>query len=140
MPAFIKDWWIVRVSAVISVLGALGMGLAPTASLFIAAMIFGEMGGGMMLALRSMLTEMIDQTNVALLMTMLSVFMTVSELISGPLLAQMFHVGMKWGGAWIGMPFFTCAVMLAVGTVMVICVPVGRLGKSRARTTSEEEF
>ena len=139
MPAFIKDWWIVRVSAVISILGTLGMGLAPTASLFIAAIIFGQMGGGMMLALRSMLTELVDQTNVALLMTMLGVFITVSEMIAGPLLAQMFHVGMKWGGIWIGMPFFTSAAMLAVGTAMVIFVPVGRLGKQRTSAMSEEE-
>lgn len=134
-----KDWWLVRVSIVISVLGSLSMGLSPTAPLFVAAMTFAQFGAGMTLPLRSMLTELIDQTHVALLMTVMSAFATVSEIFAGPLFAQLFHVGMEWGGMWIGMPYFAATVSLSVAAAMVIFAPVGRPSRARSSAVGAEE-
>ncbi|ATY64237.1 MFS transporter [Cordyceps militaris] len=100
MAPHIKDWWIVRVSAMIGVLGALAMGMAPTVELFISALIFTEFGGGLQVALRGLVTELVDQSHIALVMTVLGMFMTISEMVAGPLMAQMFKVGMDWGGFW----------------------------------------
>lgn len=126
MTPLIKDWWILRVSAVIGVLGSLAMGMADTIPLFISAMIFAECGGGLQAALSGIVTQLVDQTHIALVMTVLSMFFTISEMVAGPLMAQMFRVGMDLGGAWIGMPYIASAAILSVGTVLVIFAPIGR--------------
>ncbi len=139
MASLVKDWWLVRVSAVIGAVGALSMGLSPTAPVFVVTMTLAQFGTGMMLALRSMLTELVDQTHVALLMTVLSAFATVSDIFAGPLIAQLFHVGMEWGGMWIGMPYFAASAALSVGAAMIIFAPIGRHVRLRTRTTAEED-
>ncbi|EJP67264.1 MFS transporter [Beauveria bassiana ARSEF 2860] len=126
MAPLVKDWWIVRVSAVISVVGSLAMGLAQTVQLFIGAMMFAECGIGLQAALRGLVTELIDETHIALVMTVLSLFMTISEMVAGPLMAQMFKVGMDWGGVWVGMPYLASAAMLSVGAVLVMIPPIVR--------------
>ncbi|CAK7275358.1 hypothetical protein SEPCBS119000_006651 [Sporothrix epigloea] len=139
MVPLIKDWWIIRGSAVIGVLASLAMGLSPTSSLFVASLVFNSLGGGMYLVLRSMLTELVDPTHVALLMTASGLFLTISELISGPLLAQLFRLGLELGGVWLGLPFFASAAMLTVSAIMVFCVPIGRIARARSSSHAETD-
>ncbi|CAK7275359.1 hypothetical protein SEPCBS119000_006652 [Sporothrix epigloea] len=139
MVPLIKDWWIVRGSAVIGVLAYLAMGLSPTSLLFVASMVFKSLGAGMFLVLRSMLTELVDPTHVALLMTASGLFLTISELISGPLLAQLFRLGLELGGVWLGLPFFASAAMLTVSATMVFCVPIGRIARARSSLHAETD-
>lgn len=129
MPPTIKDWWIVRVSAVISVAAALAMGLAPTVALFVSAMVFGESSGGLQAALRSVVTELVDQSHVALVMTVLSMSLTVSEMVAGPLMAETFKLGMELGGVLIGMPYLVSAALLSVGAVLLIWASMPRQAK-----------
>ncbi|KAG8410217.1 hypothetical protein J3458_018253 [Metarhizium acridum] len=42
MAPLIKDWWILRASAVIGAVGSLAMAMAPTVLLFIAAIVFTQ--------------------------------------------------------------------------------------------------
>jgi hypothetical protein len=124
MIPVVKDWWIARVSAAIGVLGLLAMGTAQTITLFIGAMVFTECGAGLQAALRSILTELVDQTHVALVMTALGMFLTISEMVAGPLTAEMFKVGMDLGGLWVGMPYISSAMLLLVGTAIVTFAPI----------------
>lgn len=126
MPPIMKDWWIVRVSAIVSVPETLTIGIAPTIVLFIGAIVFAEFGGGLQAALRSVVTELVDQTHMALVMTVLSMSFTVSEMVAGPLMAQTFKVAMDLGGLWIRMPYIVSAMILSVGTVLLLCVPISR--------------
>jgi len=128
MVPLVKDWWIVRGSAVISALAFLVMGLAPTPPFFIAGLVFSELAGAMYLGVRSMLTELVDPTHTALLMTVSGVFMIMSELLAGPLLALFFRAGMGLGGMWLGLPFFVAAAMLGISATLVISVPLGACG------------
>ncbi|XWW94538.1 hypothetical protein V2A60_002481 [Cordyceps javanica] len=77
-PPIVKDTWILRISAVICVVGLVAMGAAPTMELFIGAMIFHECGYGLQALLRSVATELIDETHMALLMTVLNMSFTVA--------------------------------------------------------------
>lgn len=126
MAPLIKDWWILRVSAIIGVVGSLAMGLAPTVPLFISAMVFNEFGCGLQAALRAIIITLVDQTQTALVMTVMGMFFTVSEMVVGPLMAETFKLGMNLGGVWVGMPYIASAAMLSITTVLVTLVPIGR--------------
>lgn len=129
MAPLSKDWWMMRASAVISAGGLLAMGLAPTMPLFVAAMVFSELGGGLQAALRSVVTQLVDKTHIALVMTALSMAFSISEMLAGPMMAETFKIGMGLGGMWVGLPYIACAGLLAVGTLMVLCVPISRPAK-----------
>ncbi|KAJ3487537.1 hypothetical protein NLG97_g6395 [Lecanicillium saksenae] len=130
MSPVIKDWWIVRMSAVINITGTLAMGLAPTIKLFIGAMIFNECGGGLQAALRSVVTELVDQANIALVMTVLSISLTVSEMVAGPLMAETFKLGIRLGGVWVGSCYIVSAAIMSVGTIILLTVRVGHHSKT----------
>ncbi|TQV90795.1 MFS transporter [Cordyceps javanica] len=78
-PPIVKDTWILRISAVICVVGLVAMGAAPTMELFLGAMIFHECGYGLQALVRSVATELIDETHMALLMTVLNMSFTRSK-------------------------------------------------------------
>ncbi|KAJ3484894.1 hypothetical protein NLG97_g6947 [Lecanicillium saksenae] len=101
MAPLFKDWWIARASALISAVGMLVTGMAPTIPLFIAALVFTECGGGLQPALCSVVTELVDKRHVALVMTVLSISLTVSEMVAGPVMAQTFNAGLYLGGIWV---------------------------------------
>ncbi|KAJ6789218.1 hypothetical protein PWT90_05828 [Aphanocladium album] len=137
MSPLLKDWWIVRISAVITIIGTLAMGLTPTIHLFVGAMIFSQCGSGLQAALRSVVTELVDQANVAVVMTVLSISLTISEMVAGPLMATTFKLGLNLAGLWIGMCYIVSAAIMAVGTILLFSVAMDRHSNAKPAVFTE---
>ncbi|KAF2839659.1 major facilitator superfamily MFS-1, partial [Patellaria atrata CBS 101060] len=112
-PAQRKDLILSRASALIMALGFLTTASAPNVPLFLVACAIYNLGGGLMFLLRSLLTSLVEPHHVGRLYTTLGVIENVGLIVGAPLLAELFRIGVKWGGNWIGLPFLACAGLVA---------------------------
>lgn len=57
-------------------------------------------------------------------------------LLSGPLLLPAFHWGMKFGDAWLGMPFLLCGILFAL--IMIVTFTISLRDLSILQTEDDE--
>lgn len=121
-----KDIWIARVGIMTLVVGAFGVGAATTGPLFIAALSLYRAEICYTPALMAIIATMtgIDGENekhASFVYMCISFVTCVGTVISGPLLAEAFRLGLRWGGGWLGLPFFLCSV-LQIFVAMILFV------------------
>lgn len=88
---------------------------------------FGIGFGG---AIRSYMTTLVPEQDVALLYTLLGTAGAIGSLIAAPLLQFTLAIGIQAGGMLIGLPFFVIAAMYGINTVLVWALklrPIARL-------------
>jgi hypothetical protein len=119
-----KDLWLARAGLICLTVGVFGMGLANTSVVLIVSLVVCALGFGSDPAMRGLLVTMAEGQPTSLLFTTMSVLECLGLLISGPLLATTFKIGMEWEGAWIGLPFILAGWCLACATVITISVRV----------------
>lgn len=96
-------------------------------------------GSGFGAAARSLITSMVDASNIGKLYTSIAVFDTLGGLIAGPALSVAFRWGMKLGGAWIGLPFLVSAVLFAFVMVIMFLVRLKTDNRYEPLNGEEEE-
>ena len=111
-----KDIWIARAGIMTLVVGCFGVGAAATGPLFVVALSLYRAEICYTPALMAIVATMtaIDGKNEkhASFVYMCISFMTcVGTVVSGPLLAECFRIGLRWGGGWLGLPFFLSSVL-----------------------------
>ena len=109
-----KDLYIAQASAVLLVLGALLMA-GPTIGSSVLGLIIMTLGSGCTSVLRALITTQVDREHVARLYAAVSIVETSSSVLASPILATVYSMGLKWKGAWIGLPFFVVSVICFVG-------------------------
>lgn len=113
-----KDLWMARVSLVLLAAGAVTIALAGTRAVVTLGIVTLAAGSGYAYLMRSLMASLVAVEHTGLLYTVTSIFEAVGGLIAGPMLAQLFRIGLSWGGGWIGLPYFaaglTCMVSLLV--------------------------
>ncbi|KAJ5667403.1 MFS transporter [Penicillium longicatenatum] len=119
-----KDLWLARAGLICLTVGMFGMGLANTSVVLIISLVLCSLGFGSDPAMRGLLVTMGEGQPTSLLFTTMSVLECLGLLISGPLLATTFKIGMEWEGAWIGLPFISAGWCLACATFITIGVRV----------------
>lgn len=124
LPPLIKDKWIVVGSAAMLTLGSGCITIATTSALFITSLVIFQLGCGFEFAFRGLTTELVDESHVAMLFTAQSVFMTLSEVAAGPVLAGLYRKGLDLGGFWLSMPFLVSTFLFATTTVITFVVRV----------------
>ncbi|OAR02759.1 hypothetical protein LLEC1_07597 [Akanthomyces lecanii] len=126
LAPIIKDWWMTIGSLCVVIVGSACLTAAGSSALFV-------LGGGYEFAFRSMVSEMVDSAHIAMLFTAYSVFMLLSEVRAGPILAVVFKKGLDVGGKWGALPFFVATILFCITLVTTCSV---RLNKHpKAQTT-----
>ena len=109
-----KDLYIAQVSAILLVAGALLMG-GPTVGYSVSGLAIMTLGSGCTSVLRALITTLVDREHVARLYAAVAIVETSSSLLASPILATFYAVGLKWKGAWVGLPFFVVSAICFVG-------------------------
>ena len=109
-----KDLYIAQVSAILLVAGALLMG-GPSIASAISGLVVMTLGSGCTSVVRALITTLVDREHMARLYAAVSIVETSSSLLSSPILATFYAMGLKWRGAWIGLPFFVVSIICFVG-------------------------
>lgn len=120
LPPIIKDWWMTIGSLCMVVIGSACLTAAESSGVFIVSLVIQQLGGGYEFAFRSMTSEMVGSSHIAMLFTAHSVFQLVSEAVAGPVLATVFRKGLDVGGKWMALPFFVATILFCV-TLIITC-------------------
>ncbi|TGO69588.1 hypothetical protein BOTNAR_0009g00350 [Botryotinia narcissicola] len=120
----VKDLMVSQGSALLMALGALGLAVSPARGLFVLSTIIFSLGMGLYPAIRSLLTDLVDPTQVSRLYGVLAVMDTIGGMVSSPLVAGAFSSGLKRGGLWSGGGFLVAAVAYAAAGLLTLSVSV----------------
>jgi hypothetical protein len=88
------------------------MALAPEPILFSIGISILALGYGFYAALRSVASALVSEDHIGLLNTTIALVQGVGAVVAGPTLAGAFNLGMRMGGAWIGLPYLVGAVLV----------------------------
>lgn len=128
----VKDWWMAIGSLCVLITGTACLTAASNSAFFIASLVIIQLGGGYEYAFRSMTSEMVDASHIAMLFTAYSVFMMLSEIGAGPILAAVYEKGLDLGGRWMALPFFVATLLFCVTLLITCLVRVDKHPKARA--------
>lgn len=125
MAAQLKDLLLARWSAFFLSLGLVGIGIAPTMLLLIAALPIEVAGWGFTFLTRSLMTSFVESHHVARLYTVLSLVDTAVLMVGSPVIAALFDRGLSSGsGIAAGLPFVTCGLVVAAFSAPVLFIRV----------------
>lgn len=128
-----RDLSIARWSAGISGLAALTLGLAPTLPGFLLGLVILALGSGTFSLVRSLMSLYVDPVHRSRLFGLVGMVEIVGQIYAQPMLAELFALGMRLGGEWIGLPYLGLAVLVAVVTVLLLFVRVSpKVGSQEA--------
>lgn len=119
---FKKDMWMARACIVAMVVGYLGVSVAPNSAILLTSLSISSFAAGYEFILRSLLGQAAYGHNVATVYTAMSVLETSSLLVSGPVLAATFRLGLQWGGPWLGIPFVVAALLVGFGGLILLAM------------------
>jgi hypothetical protein len=120
-PAHRADLWLARVSIILTSLAFFVMGIAAYPALLILGLLIYNMGTGYTVAMRSLSIHVVggqSSPDVGKLMSTIAVAESFGAMLAGPLLNELFQMGIGLGGAWLGLPFLASLVVLAFMTVV----------------------
>ncbi|KAK2734064.1 hypothetical protein FQN55_002932 [Onygenales sp. PD_40] len=126
-----KDLALAKGSVICLFLGTLGMGLAPSISLFMGAFLLQTLGIGFVFVIRSLATTMVRRDQTARLYTFIEMLQAVGMIIASPTVTVVFTWGLGLGGGWIGLPWVVAAGLFAVtgGLVWAVRLEPTRRGE-----------
>ncbi|KAL1617925.1 hypothetical protein SLS56_010765 [Neofusicoccum ribis] len=119
-----KDLLLARWSALFLSAGFLGVGLAPTLPLLVAAVPFEVAGWGLMFVTRSLITTFVEPHHVARLYTVLTLVDVAGLMLGAPAFAWLFDRGLEAGGAAAGLPFVVCSAAIAAAGALTLLIRV----------------
>lgn len=114
-----KDLRLAQASAVLSALGTMLQGLAETKAALVAGIVVAGTGGGYTFMIRGLMTSLVGGHEIGLMYTSIAVVETLAALVSGPVYAGLFNVGLAWGDQWVGLPFVVSGWVLVAAAVLV---------------------
>ncbi|TGO27295.1 hypothetical protein BPAE_0044g00300 [Botrytis paeoniae] len=119
IPSSKKDLHLARASILILTLGSFLIALAPTLPLAILGMAVFTLGAGYVSITRSLITTLVDRQHKGQLYAAVAVVETTGRLIAGPGFAQLYIVGLRLKGIWVGLPFFGLSLICGLAGVTV---------------------
>lgn len=119
-----KDLWLACFSILCTAAGDFLMGTAATKELFVVSIVVGKLGQGTWLLLRSLVTTSTKADSSGAVNATASLFETAGMLVAGPITAHLFALGIRWGNAWMGLPFLFAGVVTSIGLLLMFGVSV----------------
>lgn len=124
-----RDYRLSQGSGLISIIGFLAIGLAPVPALLICGLVILSLGSAFLITARSLATALVPPDQVGTLYSAIAISQSLGILISGPLFAYLFRIGLHFGGAWMGLPFLLAGLLYVIATIAVWCIRVSREGQ-----------
>ncbi|CAI7599947.1 unnamed protein product [Penicillium glandicola] len=130
-----SDHFLSKGSGVLSVIGFAAIFLAPTPAILIGGLVILSIGSAFMITTRSLATSLVQPDHAATLYSAIGIAQGGGTLLSGPLFANLFRLGMHLGPVWMGLPFLQASLFFAVAVAAVWHV---RLGPSPANDEEQD--
>lgn len=119
LPPHLKDQYLARVSSVCLALGALGVSLAPSIIILIPSLLLQAAGSGFVFIIRSMVTGLVQREQTARLYIAIQVLQSVGGVAGILSFTNIFAIGLKLSGLWIGLGFIVSAVLFVALVIIV---------------------
>lgn len=132
-----RDLFIARWSAGLSVVAALVLGLAPTLLAFVFGLVILSLGSGTFSLVRSLMSFYVDPIHRSRLFGLVGMVEILGQIYAQPMLAELFSLGMGFGGEWIGLPYFGLSVLVTLATGLLFFVRVSPKAKTQQATTED---
>lgn len=139
VPAITQDVWIARTCLVVLVIAYCMAGLADTLLVFVTAVVLSGVNFCLNPALRSLLLAMAHSAGAGAVLSAVEVLNALSAVVSGPIVAAGFRLGLRWGGKWLGLHWFIAMLILLPGAIIVVCIPFGVVDRKGGITDDEDE-
>ncbi|KAF2676502.1 MFS general substrate transporter [Lentithecium fluviatile CBS 122367] len=124
LPTHWADLWISRGSLLLMALSFFVLAVAAQPALLIFGLLIYNLGTGFSAAMRSVAIHVVGgqaSPDIGKLMSLIAIVESISTMIAGPLLNEMFKKGMDMGETWLGLPFAgTCVIYALVGVITFI--------------------
>ncbi|KAJ5794581.1 MFS transporter [Penicillium paradoxum] len=118
-----KDMVLARGSIVILSVGFFLVAWAPTVAMVTMGFVVSTFGRGYGNIIRSLVTSLVPPQFTGRIYTMITVIETFGLLLSGPLLATLFRVGLNQSDErWLGLPFVVAGGMGVVVAITISCI------------------
>ncbi|CAI7565045.1 unnamed protein product [Penicillium bialowiezense] len=121
-------------SGILSVIGFMAVFIGPNPAFLIGGLVVLSIGSAFMVTTRSLATSLVVPDHVGTLYSAIGIAQGVGLLVSGPLFANLFRLGLHLGKAWMGLPFLMAAVFFIFAVVAVWNVKL-----EPSRGTDEEQ-
>lgn len=130
-----RDIVIARGCATMTLLAAVVLGLAPAIPVFLFGLALLALGSATFSLIRSLMSLYVDPKHRSRLFGLVGMVEIVGQIYAQPMLAELFALGMRLGGGWIGLPYFGLAMLMALVTVLLFFVRVS----SKVKEPEEQE-
>lgn len=114
--------YLARICILTSSIGAFVIGLSENISFLVVGLGLFTLSYGYPMLIRGLLASIIDSRHAGVMYTTISLFESMGTIVAGPLLSVSFRQGMKWGEAWLGLPFLLTGVLFGSATVGILSV------------------
>ncbi|KAK5994612.1 MFS efflux pump atnC-like protein [Cladobotryum mycophilum] len=111
-----RDLWLARLTVLFFPLGFLLISIGGHIGLVAVGMSFTAFGLGSGSLMRSVATALVHKDQVARLHAAMCLVDNVGTLVSGPLLAETYTLGLRLGDGWIALPFIAATVLTTLGS------------------------
>lgn len=144
-PAHRADMWIACGSITLTTIALFAMGIAAHPGLLIIGLLIYNMGSGYTAAMRSISIHVIggqSSPNIGKLMSTIAMAESFGAMIGGPLLNELFQVGIGFGGMWLGLPFLGSSLVYFFMTFVTFSIDVKdqKTGYVEVRGDDEDLF
>lgn len=122
LPIRTTNLYLARICALISSIGAFIIGFSESISVLVLGLGLFTLSYGYPMLIRGLLASSINGRHAGVMYTTISLFESMGTIVAGPLLSASFRQGMKWGEAWLGLPFLLTGVLFGSATVGILSV------------------
>jgi len=131
VPATTKDFRLAQASCVLMLAGSLTIGLSESSAVMIVGLVLYVLGAAYGLLLRSLLAAVVEPQHRGALFNAAGMVDSTGLVLSGPLLAQAYRVGLGMGGVWVGLPFLVGSSLFLFVLIVLFTVKLPEPPKSR---------
>ncbi|KAJ5280424.1 MFS general substrate transporter [Penicillium angulare] len=120
----LKDLRLARISSFVSALGFIIMATANSRVVLILGIVLLALGAVFAVSCRTFVTSLVRLDRVGTLESSAAALTSFGTVVSGPLLAYSFRLGLSLGPALFGLPFILAGAIYLLGSVLLIPVKV----------------
>lgn len=114
------ELWVVKVSLLMNIVGALCISFAPSSGFFIAAVAVYAGGGGLSDSLKAFATGHLLKEQITRFYVGISIVESLGALIAGPLWTRIFSLTLTVDFLGFGLPFWLCSLCFLCALITVI--------------------
>ncbi|KAJ5108505.1 MFS general substrate transporter [Penicillium angulare] len=120
----VKDLRLAQISSFVSAIGFIVMATAISRAILILGVVLLSLGAVFAVSCRTFVTSVVRPDRVATLYSSAAALTSVGSVVSGPLLAYSFRLGLSLGPSWFGLPFLLAGAIYLLGSVLLIRLKV----------------